>query len=144
MDNPDNRRPVWNPGAAGPSQNQFIQCAAAESSTSVSNSSSRAYPALAAAANSYPADTYQQRSLQGSSSMQSHYQVMFDMPGSHSQTYQPAQSSYSQESAVDHRDMPSGSDEAGYPTLRVNEDIVRVHGQPVGSSTVSQSVSNST
>ena len=140
MDPGSNRRPVWNPSPSGASHNQYIQSAAAESSTSVSDSTSRQFPALAAAANPYPNNAFQQRSLQEASAVQSHYQGIFGMSGAHSQSFQPAQSSYSQSSAGDYRDLPSGSDEASsYPILRINEDV-RIHGQPVGSSTGSQSV----
>ena len=109
MDNPGNRRPVWNPSPSGASHSQYIQSAAAESSTSVSESTSRRFPALAAAANPYPSSSYQQRSLQGTSASQSHYQGMFGLTGTQGQTYQPSQSSYSQSAAGDYREMPSGS-----------------------------------
>ena len=111
MDNPgNNRRPVWNPGPSGTSHNQYIQSAAAESSTSVSESTSRRFPALASAANSYPSNTYQQ----GTSDSQSHYQGMFGLTGTHGQTYQPTQSSYGQSAAGNYRELPSGSGSAQY------------------------------
>ena len=109
MDNPGNRRPVWNPSPSGASHSQYIQSAAAESSTSVSESTSRRFPALAAAANPYPSSSYQQRSLQGTTASQSHYQGMFGLTGAQGQTYQPVQSSFSQSAAGDYREMPSGS-----------------------------------
>ena len=137
MDNPGGSgRPVWNPSCAEASQNQYIQSAAAESSTSVSTSESRDYPALADAA-SFREPSYQHGTFQEPTAMQS--DCMYETSGSQGRAYQPSQSS-SYSRAESYRDMPSGSEEAGYQRLRVNEDFMGIQSQPVGSSTVSQSV----
>ena len=142
MDNPQgNRRSVWNPSPAEASQNQYIQSAAAESSSGVSTSSSISYPALAAAA-SFAQTSYQQGNYAEHSAMRQNYQDVYEISGSQNQSYEPAQSSYRQDSVADsYRDMPSGSEEAGFQPLQVDEDYVTVQAQPVGSSTISQSVS---
>ena len=144
MDNPEgNRFPVWNPGPSAASHNPFIQSAAAESSSSVSTSSSMAYPALAAAASYTGAQP--QSNFSPSQSLRQAYQDAFQVSGSQSQPYQSPQSSYRHGSLPDsYRDMPSGSEDASlarYQPLQADEDYMRAQAQSVGSSTGSQSVS---